>query len=123
MHNKNNRKIWMKKLLFILSVALFSNAWAGGDIQAGKAAVEKFACASCHGADFNSPIDPSYPKLAGQHQDYLVHTLVAYQRGSAVRNGRVNAIMNAQAKMLSAKDIENIAAYLNSLPGSLVVRR
>lgn len=114
----------MKKLLFILSAAIFTaHAWAGGDIQAGKAAVEKYACASCHGADMNSPIDPSYPKLAGQHQDYLAHSLVAYQRGSTVRNGRVNAIMNAQAKALSSQDIQNIAAYLHSLPGSLVIRK
>jgi len=85
--------------------------------------VEKFGCASCHGKDFNSPIDPTYPKLAGQHQDYLVHTLVAYQRGAQVGNGRINAIMNGQAKALSSKDIQDIAAYLHSLPGSLVLRK
>src|SRR5438270_5386372 len=28
-------------------------------------------CASCHGANFNTAIDPSYPKLAGQYADYL----------------------------------------------------
>lgn len=117
----------MKKLLLIVSAVcsvIFSvNSWAAGDIQAGKLAVEKFGCVACHGADFNTSIDPSYPKLAGQHQDYLVHALVAYQRGSEVRNGRVNAIMNGQAKALSSKDIQNIAAYIHSLPGSLVVRK
>ena len=56
------------------------SAQAAGDINAGKAAAEKYNCASCHGKDYNSPIDPSYPKLAGQHADYLAHTLVAYQR-------------------------------------------
>lgn len=119
----------MKKFLLItsafcsLALAANANTWAGGDIKAGKAAVEKFACASCHGVDFNSPIDPSYPKLAGQHQDYLAHSLTAYQRGSTMRNGRVNAIMNGEVKRLSSKDIQNIAAYLHSLPGNLVVRK
>ena len=36
-------------------------------------------CASCHGANFSKPIDPSYPKLAGQHADYLYVALKAYQ--------------------------------------------
>lgn len=115
----------MKKILLAaaMSMTIATTSWAGGDIKAGKLAVEKFGCVACHGADFNSPIDPSYPKLAGQHKDYLAHTLVAYQRGSEVRNGRVNAIMNGQAKALSSKDIQNIAAYIHSLPGTLVVRK
>ncbi len=109
--------------LAALAMSLTSSAWAGGDINAGKAAVEKFGCAACHGADLNSPIDPTYPKLAGQHQDYLEHALVAYQRGAEVGNGRINAIMSGQAKALSAKDIQNITAYIHSLPGSLVLRK
>ena len=117
----------MKKNL-ALAVALIAstmsfNAFAGGNIDAGKAAAEKFNCAACHGKDFNSPIDPTYPKLAGQHQDYLEHALIAYQRGGDTANGRSNAIMGGQAKMLSGQDIQNIAAYLHSLPGSLVLRK
>ncbi|NEX61181.1 c-type cytochrome [Noviherbaspirillum galbum] len=113
----------MKKI-FAAAVALMSlNAMAGGNVDAGKAAAEKYNCASCHGKDFNRPIDPSYPKLAGQHQDYLEHALVSYQRGADGANGRGNAIMGAQAKALSKKDIQDIAAYLHSLPTSLVLRK
>jgi cytochrome c553 len=108
-------------LLALSSLSL--SVHAAGDINAGKAAAEKYNCASCHGKDYNSPIDPSYPKLAGQHRDYLEHALVAYQRGATGANGRGNAIMAAQAKPLSHKDVANIAAYLNSLPGTLVLRR
>eukprot|EP01030_Chromulinospumella_sphaerica_P007980 gene7980-7808_t len=79
-------------------------------------------CFACHGKDFNSPIDPTYPKLAGQHKDYLEHALTAYKRGDAA-NGRNNAIMGGQVKALSDQDIRDIAAYLHSLPGSLVSRR
>jgi cytochrome c553 len=115
----------MKKMLSFAAIAcaISINAFAGGDIEAGKAAVAKYSCAACHGADFNSPIDPTYPKLAGQHQDYLEHALVAYQRGGDGPNGRSNAIMGAQAKPLAREEIRNIAAYLHSLPGSLVLRK
>lgn len=117
----------MKKILLVacavISVVSAANTWAGGDVGEGKAAVEKFGCAACHGADFNSPIDPSYPKLAGQHQAYLEHALVAFRRGGGVANGRVSAIMNGQAKPLTDKDIANISAYLASLPGNLVTQK
>ena len=43
------------------------------DIAAGKALVEKGGCVACHGKDLNAPISPDYPKLAGQHPDYLYH--------------------------------------------------
>jgi cytochrome c551/c552 len=45
-------------------------------------------CAACHGKDFASPVDPSYPKLAGQYPDYLEKALRDYQSGT-----RKNAIM------------------------------
>jgi len=113
------------KRLFVASTLVLGfvslQVQAAGDVEAGKAAVAKYNCAACHGANFNNPIDPSYPKLAGQHQDYLAHALVAYQRGADGANGRGNAIMSAQAKMLSHDDVRNIAAYLHTLPGSLVL--
>ncbi|MES2535214.1 MAG: cytochrome c [Pseudomonadota bacterium] len=116
----------MKKILASALVLLAStasvHALAAGNIAAGKAVAEKYNCASCHGKDYNTPIDPSYPKIAGQHKDYLAHSLVAYQRGAGP-NGRSNAIMGAQAKPLSRQDIQDLAAYLHSLPGSLVLRR
>ncbi len=112
----------MKKIFALLAVALSFNAFAG-NVEAGKAAAQKYNCASCHGADYNNPVDPSYPKLAGQHADYLEHALVAYQRGGNGANGRGNAIMGGMAKPLSQKDIKDIAAYLASLPGSMVVRK
>ena len=113
----------MKKILAVAFALVSINACAGGDIAAGKAATEKYKCVACHGTDFNSPIDPTYPKLAGQHEDYLEHALIGYQRGASGANGRGNAIMGAQAKPLSRQEIKDIAAYLHSLPGSLVLRK
>ncbi|OWW19666.1 c-type cytochrome [Noviherbaspirillum denitrificans] len=113
----------MKKILAAAAVLVSFNAFAGGNIDAGKAATEKYNCFSCHGKDYNTPIDPSYPKLAGQHEDYLAAALTAYKRGGDGANGRGNAIMGAQVKPLSTQDIKDIAAYLHSLPGTLVLRK
>lgn len=116
----------MKKILasaMLLSAAISGAAFAAGNVNAGKALAEKYNCASCHGTDYNTPIDPSYPKLAGQHRDYLETAMIAYKRGGEGANGRGNAIMGAQVQPLSRQDIKHIAAYLHSLPGSLVLRK
>ncbi len=87
------------------------------DLAAGeKLATER--CSACHGQDGNTPIDPSYPKLGGQHADYLVVSLKAYRA-----ERRKNAIMGAQAKPLSNADIENLAAYYARLPSQLSVQK
>jgi cytochrome c553 len=116
----------MNKILafgVLLLTASASFQAAASRVQDGKAAADKYGCASCHGPDYNSPIDPSYPKLAGQHRDYLEMAMIAYKRGPQGTNGRANPIMNAQVQPLSRQDIRNIAEYLNSLPGSLVLGR
>jgi cytochrome c553 len=114
----------MKKLMIaLLFGAVSMNAFAGGDVAKGEALAKKYNCASCHGADYKSPIDPAYPKLAGQHPDYLVHALTAYKRGASGPNSRNNPIMGGMAQPLSDRDMADIAAYLSSLPGNFVSRR
>jgi cytochrome c553 len=83
------------------------------------ALLKKGACASCHGANFSKPIDGAYPKLAGQHADYLYVALKAYQTAGNPNVGRSNAIMVAQAKPFNHKELKAIAQYLASLPGEL----
>ena len=114
----------MKKLIVALFCGAVSlSASAGGDAARGAELAKKNNCASCHGADFKTPIDPSYPKLAGQHADYLVHALTAYKRGTKAANGRNNAIMAGMAQPLSDRDMLDIATYLEGLPGPLVTRK
>jgi len=112
------------KLTLALMCGAFSmSAFAGGNVARGKELATKYNCAACHGADYNKSIDPSYPKLAGQHAGYLAHALVAYKRGGDGANGRGNPIMMAQVKPLSDQDVNDIAVYLASLPGTLVIKR
>jgi cytochrome c553 len=98
----------------LTSIAMSSSA---ADINAGKAKAVA-ACISCHGADGNKTIDPSYPKLAGQHKDFLVRALMDYKSGA-----RKNAIMSAQAAQLTKADMQNISAYFASLPGQIETRK
>jgi cytochrome c553 len=83
------------------------------------ALLTKGACASCHGANYSKPIDPSYPKIAGQHADYLFVALKAYKTEGNANVGRANAIMGAQVKQFNSAELKAIAEYLGSLPGEL----
>ena len=104
----------VKSFLMAAAVSFVAVAPAyAADVAKGQALAQA-QCAACHGKDFISPIDPSYPKLAGQYSDYLEKALREYQSG-----GRKNAIMAGLSKPLSRDDIRNLAAYLSALPGPL----
>ena len=108
----------MKKTTVTTAALLaLATGWSGlvlaADIEAGRQ-IGETQCAACHGKDGKSPIDPSYPKIAGQYPDYLVKVLGDYQSGA-----RKNPIMGGIAKPLSKSDIENVAAFFASLPGPL----
>jgi cytochrome c553 len=77
------------------------------------------ACTACHGVNFNNTTDPANPRLAGQHADYLVNALKAYQTEGHTLVGRGNATMVGMAKTLSDADVKQIAAFISGLPGEL----
>ncbi|HSV34913.1 MAG TPA: c-type cytochrome [Ramlibacter sp.] len=86
------------------------------------ALLQKAACASCHGANFAKPIDPSYPKIAGQHSDYLFVALKAYKVESNPAVGRSNGVMGGIAKQFSNAELKALANYVGSLDGDLKVK-
>jgi cytochrome c553 len=107
----------MKMNIRFLGAATAVLAFASLQVQAadiGEGQKKSATCAACHGKDGNTPIDPSYPKLAGQHKDFLVRALKDYKSGV-----RKNAVMGGQAAALSSNDMDNLAAYYASLPGNL----
>ena len=81
--------------------------------------LKKANCSSCHGANYNKPIDPSYPKIAGQHADYLYVALKAYHSAGNAQLGRNNAIMAGMAKQYSLNELKLISKYIGSLEGEL----
>lgn len=83
--------------------------------------LKKGACNSCHGANFNKPIDPSYPKIAGQHADYLFVALKSYKVEKNEKVGRGNAIMGSVAKQFSTAELKEMSKFLSTLPGELKI--
>ena len=81
--------------------------------------LQKAACASCHGANFSKPIDPSYPKIAGQYADYVFVALKAYKTENNPAFGRNNGIMGAIAKQFSNSELKALSNYVGSLDGEL----
>jgi cytochrome c553 len=85
-------------------------------------------CTSCHGPNFSAPIDPGYPKLAGQHADYLFSALKAYSVDGNQNVGRANPTMRSQVVQeadgkkkanFTPAELKQMAAYLAALPGEL----
>lgn len=102
----------MKYLNIIVLVITFCAAplvFAGGDAAAGKEKSQ--ACASCHGADGNSP-SPAFPKLAGQYEDYLLNSLREYKKGD-----RKNPVMAGMVAGLNDDDLKNLAAFYAAQKG------
>jgi cbb3-type cytochrome c oxidase subunit III len=99
------RQIYISFTLILLLIVPISFSMAG-DVEAGKS--KSMVCSACHGQDGNS-INPLWPSLAGQHKQYTIHTLRAYQNGT-----RVDAVMQAQVMALTEQDLEDIAAYYNA---------
>ena len=86
-----------------------------------QALLNKANCASCHGANFNKPVDPSYPKIGGQHADYLFVALKSYKVENNPKVGRGNAIMAGMAKQYTNAELKQLANYLSSVEGELKV--
>jgi cytochrome c553 len=100
----------MKKIIL---TAIVLTPLLGAPALASDGAGQKLAqpCAACHGPDGNSP-SAEFPKLAGQHYDYLVRALKDYKSGA-----RKNPIMAPQAANLTPRDIDELAEYFSSQRG------
>ncbi|MDH5485041.1 MAG: c-type cytochrome [Gammaproteobacteria bacterium] len=100
----------MKKQIMALiavSALTVSASAVAGDAAAGKA--KAAVCAACHGNDGMGKM-PTYPNLKGQKEVYMVKQLKAFRDGT-----RKDPTMNAMAKPLSDKDVDNLAAYYGGM--------
>lgn len=68
-------------------------------------------CAGCHGPQGQG--NAAFPRLAGQHADYLVKQLTVFQRTNERPEG---AVMKTVAHNLTRENIVNVADYLQALP-------
>jgi len=87
-------------------------AFKPGDATAGQ--TKAATCGACHGLDGN-PASSQYPKLAGQHEDYIARQIDLIKSGK-----RANAVMMGFIANMSAQDMHDVGAYFaakSSLPG------
>lgn len=99
----------LKQSLPVLSLALVAllagslPAAAAGSVEAGQA--KAVTCSACHGLDGNS-LNPEWPTLAGQHENYIVKALQSFKSGA-----RQNVLMSSMALPLTDEDMQDLAAY------------
>lgn len=108
-------------MLQAMSILVGCAAWANAaelavpDVNRGRG-VAMQVCIACHGADGNSTSD-AYPKLAGQHREYLVKQLSDFKtQPGATQPARSNPIMAGMAAGLSDQQIVDVAAYFAAQP-------
>ncbi len=108
----------MNKTQITLAVTLLAllpaAAFPAGNAAAGQS--KSAVCHACHGPTGVS-VQPIYPNLGGQHQDYLVKSLREFRDGR-----RQNAVMSGFAANLSDADIEDISAWYASQQGLTEIR-
>lgn len=83
--------------------------------------LQKGACFSCHGEAFSKPIDPSYPKVAGQYSDYVFRALQSYKTEGNPHIGRSNGVMAGIAKQFNNNELQLLAKYIGSLDSEMQV--
>ena len=69
-------------------------------------------CNTCHGADANTPIMPSYPKLAGQNAAYAAQQIKDIRDGK--RSNGMSAAMKAMVASLTDDEIQAIADWMSA---------
>jgi len=88
-------------------VALGQKIYRGGIAGKGVA-----ACASCHGPN-GAGIPSQYPRLSGQHAEYVEVQLKAFRAGE--RANDPNSAMRTVAGKLSDREIQAVADYVAGL--------
>lgn len=92
--------------------AALDSAPPNPEVEVSEALLEKVGvCAACHGND-GSSIAPAFPRIGGQHRDYLYHTLQGYKSGA-----RDNPIMLGIVEALNEEDMRILAKYFSRQPG------
>lgn len=93
---------------YLSSIGTATVAAGGSDTSGIEAAA---TCSACHGQNGIS-MSPTWPTLAGQHEDYLLHALNQYRDGT-----RSDPVMSQMAATLSDADVELLVHFFAGLKG------
>ncbi len=103
-------RIWEgRRHFFLWMVALVSPFALSADAERGQTLYQN--CVSCHGTNGEGNVAEKTPRVAGQHDWYIISSIKALQAGKE----RKNPEMLPYIKNLSDRDIEDLAAYLSGL--------
>ncbi|HEC16610.1 MAG TPA: cytochrome c [Sedimenticola sp.] len=91
----------------LLALGAGSPAWATDG-----AALFKKSCLACHGADANTPIQPIYPRLAGQNEEYLINQLRDIKSGA--RKGGMSMLMMGIMAPITDEQIVALAKWITA---------
>jgi len=100
---------------FLISLATVGSTLLSQRVIAadGQALYGQKLCITCHGPEGKSPIQSTYPKLAGQNKEYLVQQVTDIQSGA--RNNGLTNVMKPIVANVTAEEIEAIAEYLSGV--------
>ncbi|MBQ7626242.1 MAG: cytochrome c4 [Rhodocyclaceae bacterium] len=89
------------------TLELGKSIWQGGIPAKGVP-----ACAGCHGAN-GSGMPVQYPRLSGQHPEYVVAQILAFQTGT--RKNDLNGVMQDIAQRLTPAEMQAVANAIAGL--------
>lgn len=106
--NCPNRALPAALIAGLAGLAALGTALPLAAADANRGAQLAVECAACHGPDGNSP-SPLFPRLAGQHGEYLVIAMQSYRDGR-----RTDPIMRAAIQNVKDADLPDLAAWFAS---------
>lgn len=72
------------------------------------------ACTACHAPSGLGNYAAAYPRLAGQHAQYILSRLLAYRDGGGVYDEQ-SAIMRGVVEFMSIEDMTAVSEYISGL--------
>lgn len=103
-------------ILWVSLMLVADSASAGGDPAAGR--LRFSVCGACHGLQGQGNKELGAPRIAGLPSWYTARQLESFSNGmrGGPESDRASRQMTSFALNLSAADIANLSAYLESLP-------
>lgn len=98
--------------LALTATSVFAQTGAAQPDAARAKQIAETVCAACHGADGNAAA-PTFPKIAGQHEQYLLKQLHNFKAADGKTAERVNASMAPMVATLSDADMAGLAKYFS----------
>jgi cytochrome c553 len=73
------------------------------------------ACIACHGPTGMGNLPASFPRVSGQHANYVFNTLEAYASGTRRSDADMNQMMRNVTETLLEDEMRALASYLQGL--------